>query len=412
MAGGLSYGIAKATLALAVDNGVASTDTRVLPRTNEAIAMLLAEGTWVGGVQTVDIVATGTDGDELLLPKEMENAMEVEVLSGATVRAQTDVTQGWSMVNQFAYVDPAAQKDNPLVDLFLEPDGGDPTILRRRYRYPGLQSGATVRVTGAKRYVPITVDGDYLIIQNLRAIKLAILAIEREENNAHEESEAFRQKAIGLLQSEVKKHQLDPNNSLRRKAEYEADLNTYLEGTFGHTRARLALTLQGGLMMGKSELTRLLEQSEMRLIDKGQWVGTLEEFKAEVQNGYTLFPNRVKAIIAANFDGSPLDIRSILFQYQENGPGFACGGVANTLIDQGEVYFPETGRIRRKYKLTGCPSTEDAEIEIEETLTLYYRIKNTGEFQLWNGDQSLWFSLGTAGALGQEVLTLTTPGEA
>lgn len=411
MAGGLSYGIAKATLSLAVDNGIAPTDTRVLPRTNEAIAMLLSEGTWVGGLQTVDIVATGTDGDELLLPKEMENAMEVEVLNGATVRAQIDVTQGWSMVNQFAYVDPAAAKDNPLVDLFLEPDA-DPTILRRRYRYPGLQAGATVRVTGAKRYVPITADGDYLIIQNLRAIKLAILAIEREENNAHEESEAFRQKALGLLQSEVKKHQLDPNNSLRRKAEYEADLVTYQEGTFGHTRARLALTLQGGLMMGKGELTRLLEQSEMRLIDKGQWVGTLEEFKAEVQNGYTLFPNRVKAIIAANFDGSPLDIRSILFQYQENGPGFACGGVAHTLIDQGEVYFPETGKMRRKYKLTGTPSTDEGDIELEETLTLYYRIKNTGEFQLWNNDQLKWFSLGTAGALGHEVLTLTTPGEA
>src|SRR5205085_1347111 len=100
-------------------------------------------------------------GTTLLLPKEMENAIEVQVLGNATVNNQTDVTQGWSMVNQFAYLTPDSAHDNPLVDQFLQPDPNDATILRRQYDYPGLSPNATVRATGAKRWLPIETDNTY-----------------------------------------------------------------------------------------------------------------------------------------------------------------------------------------------------------------------------------------------------------
>lgn len=272
MAGGITFGAAAPELCKVVENGVCFDDDRVLSRTNEATKALLDEIIPVNGMMTVDLagVVSPTNaaaGTQLWLPKEMENAIEVEVVTG-TVRSSSDIRQGWyDIVSQFTYVDPAAAHDNPLVDLFLVADAGSPTILRRLYDYPGLSAGATVRITGAKRYVPMTSDADYLIIQNVRALKLMILALEREDNNAFDDGAKYRKAALELLQAEVKKHQLDPRNSLKRKANYQADLIAYVEGTLGRTRAKLALELPGFLARGKTEIGYLIDRAVQMLVD-------------------------------------------------------------------------------------------------------------------------------------------------
>lgn len=354
MAGGITYGVAKTPLARVVENGVCPDDARVMPRVNEATKACLDELIPVGGMATYDVVAVGTT---LLLPKELENAIEVQVLNGAAVRGQTDITQGfYDLINNFTYVDPSMVHDNPLVDLGLVADS-DPTILRRKYDFPGLTPNATVRVTGAKRFLPITGDDDYLIVQNLWALKLMIMAIERLENGNLNEWGTMHKASIDLLTAEVKKHQLDPRNSQRHRAAYEDDMVNYPEGSFGYVRARLADTVPGAYNQGKSDLTRLIEMAEQRLMDKGHWVGTLEQFRAHVYAGEILFPTRVKTVLAADLCGRPLDLRSLFYQYQENGPGMECL-CSQMLIDQGEVYFKETGYRRRSYKLTG--SSEQA----------------------------------------------------
>jgi hypothetical protein len=500
--GGLSYGAVKDQLATVVANGVGSSAPRVLMRTNEATKLILDEMIPVNGMATYDVVATLDSGNQvLLLPKELENAIEVQVLSGATVNGQTDVTQGWNLVTNFTYVDPSNAHDNPLIDQGLVPDGIDPTILRRKYIYPGLQSGATVRVTGAKRYVPITGDGDYLIVQNIRALKLAILSIERDENSAQAEGDGYLQKALRVLQAEVKKHQLDPTNSLKRKANYQSDLLTYDEGTLGRTRARLALEVSGMLNVGKSEITylinravqmlvdnrnqlaiagrisvhgttteivyaptnapatvlpitdynqirllvqsfiaadaapnpqnpagqvdaalaqqmqqqafelqkaqlieatelarhttyttalgvylpgsfgyvvarlalemegglqlttteleRVLSMAEMRLMEQGIWKGCLREVNATITGGEVLFPRDIETVLAADICGQPTDIRSIFFEYQQNGPGkTSFCSCSRMFVDRGEVYFPQTGFKRRKYFYNGSSTRE------------------------------------------------------
>lgn len=348
-AGGLTYGAAKAILASVVENGVCDDDPRVLPRVNEATCSLLYEIVPVGGMMTVDIVANGT---ELFLPKEMENAIEVIVLNNAKVNGSRDVTQGWyDVVNQFTYVDPSMQHDNPLVDLFLQPDPDDATIMRRKYDYPGLADGATVRVTGAKRYLPMTSDSDFLIIQNLLALKDEIQAIERMENNAIQEGEMYHQRAVARLQAEVKKHLFDPVNHMRRKAAYDTDLASYQDGTYGYTRAMLAHQVEGALMHGKSELSRMLDFAEMRLMEKGTYKGTLEEFHATITGGEVWFPARVETVLSATVCGLPVPVRSIFFQYLENGPGMTNCGCSSMLIDQGEAVMSD-GSHRRKYKVT------------------------------------------------------------
>jgi hypothetical protein len=510
--GGLRYSDVKTELATVVANGVGPLNARVLMRVNEAIRAVLEEIIPVNGMMTVDIVATTESGKQvLLLPKELENAIEVEVLGGAQVNGQTDVTQGWNLVTNFTYVDPANAHDNPLIDLGLVPDSVDPTVLRRKYIYPGLAAGATVRVTGAKRYVPITADGDYLIVQNVRALKLAILSIERDENSALPEGEGYLQKAIRILQAEVKKHQLDPTNSLKRKANYQNDLVTYDEGTLGRTRARLALELPGFLQRGKAEITylvnravqmlvdsrnqmaiagrisvhgttteltytpattaatvlpwtdynqirllvqsfitesgdpqalsvaeeyqkkalelqkaqlieatekerhstyatalgtylpgsfghavarlalemegglqlttteleRVLSMAEMRLMEQGIFKGCLREVNATITGGEVLFPRDIEAVLAADVCGQPVSIRSIFFEYQNNGPGKTSFCDCTTrFVDRGEIYFPQTGFKRRKYFYNGSPTNPT---QFTAVCKIRYQPKSSGD---------------------------------
>lgn len=347
---GLTFGSQKDTLRLVCDNGVDVTDARVMRRTNEATQELLAELIPVGGMMTADILI-GADGF-FLLPKEMENAITYSILdSDATVNGQSDVRQGWyNIVNQFAYVDPSQAHDNPLGDWFLVQDPLDPTILRRRYRYPGGTEGSIVRVTGAKRYLPITQDSDYLIIQNVPALKRMIMSIERYENNQTDDGDKLKARAVEMLQAEVRKHLLDPMRALGRKANWEADLVTFQQGSKGWIRARLALELPNAQSMGKEEIGRLLDRTELRLLEMGLFKGCLEEFDATITDGHIYFPSRVETVLAASFCGTPINIRSIYFKYQQNGPGSFDCSCGRRLEDEGEEFFPNSALRRRKYR--------------------------------------------------------------
>ena len=361
--GGITFAAAKPILCTVVENGVDQNDPRVITRTNEAIQAILDEILPVNGCMTVDIQATGADGDELFLPKELENVIEAEVL-GATVNGSSDVTQGfYDIVNRFTYADPMAAWDNPLQDLFLQPDPNDASILRRKYKYHGLSPNATVRVTGAKRYVPITGDNDYLIVQNVLAIKDMIQSIWRKENNDPQGSEILHKACIERLTAEVKKHQLDPRNSMRRKGEYYKDLQTFRENTFGWMRANLALEMPGMINKGKIDLSWWLNMAEKRLMQRGLWKDTIQEYTAELNGGEVAFPREVQSVLAVSLCGTPIPVRSIFFQYLENGPGYSTldstqtpaqwvtGGCHPMFVDQGDQEFVE-GR-RRVFLYTG-----------------------------------------------------------
>ncbi len=353
--GGITYGVAKPSIARVVDNGVCDSDPRVLERTNEATKLLLDAIIPRDGMATYDIVA---DGTTLLFPPQLENYYEVEVRGDGLIDNQSDVRQGWyDLVNNFTYVDPDFQHDFPLVDLFLHPDPNDPTILRRKYDFPGLTQGATVRVTGAKAYYPITSDSDYLIIQNIRALKTAILGLERIDINDAENGQKNIEAAIGMLKAEVTKHLLDPRNSLKRRAKWERDFAVYPMNSFGWMRARLALEIPKILMRGKSEISGLLEMAESRLLSKGLWKGSLETFIATVVDGLIQLPVRVESILMARLDGLPIDVRSIFFGYQHNGPGYfveLMNACTRMLQDEGEVYDATTETRRRQYRLSGA----------------------------------------------------------
>jgi hypothetical protein len=350
-AGGLQLKDASPLVCGVVDNGVCPDDPRVLVRVNEATKIILDYMIPVGGMISANIMAS--EG-VIVLPPQMENVIEAFPKDdGTLVRGDTDIRQAWyEIMNDSAYLDPAQHHDNPMVDkgLWPAPWTGYEGQLVRIYTYPGLQPGnAVVTVTGVKRFVPLTSDEDYLIVQNLEAIKCIILSIERYENNDPDGAQKYRQSGIELLQSEIKKHILDPRNYMRRKSAYADDISFYPENTLGWVRANIALDIDAALKTGKTDLTWSINQVERRLMKPKIFKDTIVEIQAEVVGGIVYFPLHVQSVLAIDLDGSPIPIRSQFFEHLDNGPGLF--GAHPMLRDMGDEYFPATGSTRRKYKL-------------------------------------------------------------
>ena len=347
--GGLQLKDVAPMIAGVVDNGVCADDPRVLVRLNEATKTILDYMIPVGGMMVVNITAQSRF---LILPPQMENIIEVHPNPGDTkAYGNKDTTQGWyEIVSQSAYLDPAQAMDNPLLDFGLNGNPTDPEDVRRVYFYPGLNpSNSSVQCTGAKRYIPLTRGEDYLIVQNIEALKCIILSIERYENNAPDEAQKYRQSGLDLLQAEVKKHIFDPRNYMLRKSQYLQDIVDFRENTLGWVRAQIALDLPDALRMSKRDLTWTIQQAERRLMERGIWKDTVVTIHGTVVGGLLYMPTSVEAVLAVDLNGRPIPIRSQFFQSLENGPGGApC---SDMLIDQGNKLQPGFNAPRRAYKL-------------------------------------------------------------
>lgn len=349
--GGMQFKDAAPLIAGVVDNGVCPDDPRVLKRLNEATKQIMDYMIPVGGVAITLVDAVETI---LVLPPELENCIEaVPKESKTKVYGDSDTTQGWyEIVNNSTYLDPLQHHDMPLVDVGLWPAPwtGHEGELVRVYEFPGLEpSDAQVWITGKKRYIPLTSDDDYLIVQNIEALKLIILSIERNENNAPDEAVKYRQQAFEMLQAEVKNHILDPRNYMRRKAQYQEESVAFAPNTIGWMRANMALDVEEALKMGRQDLLWSINQIERRIMHHGIYKDMVITLQAQVVGGMVYFPLNVGAVLAADLSGKPIPVRSQFFQHQENGPGMFP---ANTmLIDQGDEYFPLSHTQRRKYKL-------------------------------------------------------------
>ena len=347
--GGLQFKDAAPMISGVVDNGVCPDDPRVIVRLNEATRIILNTMIPVGGMIIANV--TAQEGF-LILPPQMENVIEAHPVSSDTsVFGDKDITQSWyEIVNQSAYLDPDKAYDNPLTDLGLNGNPVDPSDVRRIYLFPGLQpDNAVVQCTGAKRYLPVSHDEDYLIVQNIEALKLIILSIERSENAAPDEAKKYRDAGLELLQAEVKKHIFDPRNYMVRKTAYYQDLTVFATSTLGWTRAQIALDVQEALRMGKTDLTWGINQCERRIMERATYKDTIITIQAQVVGGIVYFPQSVGGVHAIDLNGRPIPIRSQYFQHLDNGPG----GFPQhpMLIDEGDKLQPGFSAPRRRYKL-------------------------------------------------------------
>ena len=360
--GGMTFQDAAPMICGVCDNGIDEDDPRVMVRLNEATKIIMDHMIPVGGMASASIIASGTF---VFLPPTMENAIEAHPVDPKTmVRGSTDITQAWyEIVSSSLYIDPNQAHDMPMVDqglwdasTFWGPNYKG--MLFRVYQYPGLQpDNAGVVVTGKKRYVPVTSNKDFLIVQNIEAIKLIILSIERYENNDIDGGMKYRQEGFKQLEEEVKNHLMDPRNYMLRKSNYQDDTVNFPTGSLGYVRANIALDIDEAMKTGKIDLTWSINQIERRIMEKGIYKGCIIQFQAQVVGGIVYMPINVETVLAAAFGGVPIPIRSEFFQFLDNGPGF--NPCYNMLIDQGTAFLPNSTFQRRKYQLVADCTTSD-----------------------------------------------------
>lgn len=78
-----------------------------------------------------------------------------------------------------------------------------------RYEIPGFKNldGSKVVVLAKRKFIPVVSDEDDLIVTNLGALKMMLIAIEKEENNNLAEAASYEEKAVELLKEELKEVQ-------------------------------------------------------------------------------------------------------------------------------------------------------------------------------------------------------------
>lgn len=98
------------------------------------------------------------------------------------------------------------------------------------------------------------------------------------------------------------------------------------------------------------EFLRILQEADIRLLSTSKWRWTRGRVTLTPEDGFITLPSQWSAILGAQVDGYPVDIRDEQFEFSPDGPGEVPVGGTETvrLIDQG---LNEDGE--RHYKVVG-----------------------------------------------------------
>lgn len=320
----LTLAEAKEKLSPYVSNGLCSTDARVVVKINEAQRRLHARRAWIGVLARLFIPVSN---NTFSLPGPTGNISTVSGfgLESASFVHKTNLVSG-SVINDVrAFVTPNAE----LLDIV--PSSTDSNT--RYYTIVG-DSVSSVEVTGKLNFVEAALDTDLLLIEDLEALKLVLLAIFREENDQLEAAQALENKAVERLTLKT-----DMAVESARRLNYQTRLNTETDNSFGQFLSRIALDIEGGQRLFDGELADLINKAEETLFNLGTWHGTTQHLKVSIDNvGEIYLPTSVGTLLGVTANNRPLQVRDQMFDYHENGPGYQDKGSTGQgmLIDRGE----------------------------------------------------------------------------
>jgi predicted secreted protein len=320
----LTLAEAKVQLSTYVDNGVCSSDSRVVLKINEAQRRLYERRSWLGVFARFYLPV---DNNTFTLPSYTGNISTVAGfgLQSASFVHKSDLTSGTVVNDVRAFVTPTSE----LLD--ITPSNTDGDI--RSFKIHG-DPVTAIEITGKLNIIDAKEDTDLLLIDDLEALKLILLAIFREENDQLESAQALEAKAVERLTLKT-----DMAVEAARRLNYQTRLTSETEGSFGQFLSRIALEIEGGRRMFDGELADLINQAEENLFTLGRWYGTTQHLKVAIDNaGEIYLPTTVGALLGVTADGRPLRVQDQMFDYHENGPGYQAKGTAGyeMLIERGE----------------------------------------------------------------------------
>ena len=331
----LTLAQAKSKLNSFIANGICSSDERVVLKINEAQRRLHSYRAWLGVLARFSITPTS---NIFSLPSSTGNISTFAGfgLESAVMVNQTEVS-GVQPVNDVrAFVTP----NGDLLDIVP----ADTLNTTRSYRILG-DAVSKIEVTGKMNFVEAAADTDLLLIDDLEALKLMLLAIYREENDQLESAQALEQKAIERLTTKT-----DRAVEAARRLNFQTRLNTEIENSFGQMLSRLALDLEDGLRMFDNELATTLNNAEEILFNLGPWSGTVEQYRVTVDNaGEIYLPNNIGSVLGISVGGRAIPIKDRNYDFHENGPGYQFKDTPgyDMLIDRGEKLV--AGQWMRRY---------------------------------------------------------------
>jgi len=260
----------KTEIARVVDNGVPSTDPRVIQRVNQAQRRLYAIRAWIGVLAKykVDLV-----NNVFTLPSELDTVHHVTAYNGSGLASGTVLLS--DDANAFVH------QDGALIPLVYQPIGSTANEIKYLVDPALGVSVASVVVTGKKKFTPVAQDSDPLVIKDLEALKLMVLALWREENNLLELATGLQAKAIEHLTFKT-----EMSVDVARRLAYQARLSTAAVGTMGFVRAKLALDLESGLKIDDAKLFDLINKAQDILVSQKQLL--LSSARYGVKDGLTL----------------------------------------------------------------------------------------------------------------------------
>jgi hypothetical protein len=350
---------AKAALSPFVDNGVCPTDSRVVARINEAQRRLHSLRAWLGVLARYSVTVVN---NQFTLPPATSNittpagfGLESAMRVSSTTSAEGFLTNGIQ-----AYLTDTTD----VLPLNFVPSSSD----FRTYSIEG-QAPARVEITGKLNFVAAASDTDLLIIDDVDALKLMILALYREENNQLELAQALENKAVERLTSKT-----DQALEAARRINFQTKRASTIPNSLGDMRAKLALDLNLGVRTSDAEMVELLNTAEEALFARGCWYGTIETYRVNVTNtNEILLPTQIGTVLGITMGGYSVSVFDRRYDFHENGPGYQEKDTSgyDMLIDRGEVYV--NNEWKRRYFIRDSKAVECVNILAKKRWLPKYR---------------------------------------
>jgi hypothetical protein len=180
-----------------------------------------------------------------------------------------------------------------------------------------------VDVMGKVEYSDANSNIDALVVDDKDALKLMVLGLWRENNNAPELANELIGKARAHLEEKTRSAV-----ETAKGAMYQSMLATCAPSTRGYHRAKAALAMSGGERTEDALIADLLDDAESRLIARTQiW----ESYLCKAVGGYFSVPRELESILFVDINNCPTRINSQSFEFLEAGLGyreaeFTCPG--------------------------------------------------------------------------------------
>lgn len=225
---------------------------------------------------------------------------------------------------------------------------------------------SAINVSALWRRIPITSDNSVIPVRNITALRMAVSGLSKLAAGDMAAFDSMVAGAVGLLTAECARYGLDPINQMDRKAQYRYEVTKCPQNSLGYVRGRMALEVPGGLLIGKSDWTRLINEAVELIVTTGNYgSSTIDRVLHVCDDGKVLLPPEALTILSASLNGTrPVELQDRFWSTTVEGGGYIYanpyvgtryesytgGASVIPMVDSGEI-IDENGCRRKVYWL-------------------------------------------------------------